>query len=71
MYFPKEMLGNTFGKICEFLPFESCLTILKVIMNNRSENITIRNIVVFGVYTIGVLVVSATVFKKKMTSDNK
>lgn len=71
MYFPREILGNVFGKICEYLPFESCLTILKGIMNNSFEIITTRNIIVFVVYTIAVLVISVIIFKKKMISDNK
>ena len=71
MYFPKEVLGDVFGKVCEYLPFESCLTILKGIMNNSSESIGARNIIVFVVYTIAVLVISVMVFKKKMISDNK
>ena len=40
MYFPKEMLGDTYAKICEFLPFDSALTITKGILNN-SCNITV------------------------------
>lgn len=71
MYFPREILGNTFGKICEYLPFESCLTILKGIMNDSLESITTRNVIVFVIYTIAVLVTSVLVFKKKMISDNK
>ena len=71
MYFPKESLGNVFGKICEFLPFESCLTILKGIMNNSLENVEARNIIVFVVYTIAILAISVVIFKKKMVSDNK
>lgn len=71
MYFPKETLGNVFGKICEFLPFESCLTILKGIMNNTPEIITTRNIAVFLFYTIVLLTFSTIIFKKKMVSDNK
>ncbi|MBP3801631.1 MAG: ABC transporter permease, partial [Clostridia bacterium] len=35
MYFPRELLGDVFSKICEFLPFESCVTIIKGIMNNN------------------------------------
>ena len=70
MYFPKEMLGKVFGKVCEYLPFESCLAILKGVMST-TETIETRNIVVFGVYTIVVMVLSVIVFKKKMTSDNK
>ena len=69
MYFPKEMLGSVFGKVCEYLPFESCLAILKGVMNNDLGIIEPRNIVVFGVYTIVVLALSVIVFKKKMTSD--
>ncbi len=71
MYFPRETLGNVFGKICEYLPFESSLTILKGIMNNSLESIGARNITVFVVYTIAVLAISVMIFKKKMISDNK
>lgn len=71
MYFSRELLGKVFGKICEYLPFESCLTILKGVMNNSLENITTRNVVIFIIYTIAVLVVSVIIFKKKMISDNK
>lgn len=71
MYFPREMLGNGFGKICECLPFESCLTILKGVMNNRLEDIELRNIAVFVIYTVAVLVISVIIFNRKMISDNK
>lgn len=71
MYFPRELLGDVFTKICEFLPFESCVTIIKGIMNNNLEIISARNIVVFCAYTIAILVISVIVFKKKMISDNK
>ena len=71
MYFPRETLGNGFAKICEFLPFESCVTIIKGIMNANLESITIRNIIVFLVYTIIMFTISIIVFRKKMISDNK
>ncbi len=71
MYFPKEMLGKVFGKICEYLPFESCLAILKGIMNGNAESISARNVVVFIVYTGVLLAISVFVFKKQMVSDNK
>ena len=71
MYFPRELLGDVFSKICEYLPFESCVTIIKGIMNANIESITIRNIIVFSIYTIIALVISIIVFKKKMISDNK
>lgn len=70
MYFPKETLGNVFGNICEYLPFESCLTILKGIMNNNLESIRMRNIAVFAIYTVIILTASVIVFKKKMISNN-
>lgn len=71
MYFPKELLGESFSKVCEYLPFESCVTIIKGIMNNNLEIITTRNIVIFSIYTIIILVISAKVLKNKMISDNK
>jgi len=71
MYFPREALGKVFGKFCEYLPFESCLTILKVVMNNNLESIQPRNVAIFVVYTVAILVISVIIFKKKLTSDNK
>ena len=71
MYFPKELLGNSFSKACEFLPFESCVTIIKGIMNNNLEIISTRNIIVFSAYTISILLISIVIFKNKMISDNK
>ncbi len=71
IYFPKEMLGNTYSKICEFLPFNSALLITKGIMNNNLEIIKTKNIIIFGIYTILFLILSCVIFKKKMKSDNK
>ena len=71
MYFPKEALGEVFIKICEYLPFESCLAIIKGVMNNTLDTISVRNLVVFTVYTIAIIVISSIVFKNKMISDNK
>lgn len=71
MYFPRELLGEAFSKICEYLPFESCVTIIKGIMNNNLQSITTRNIAIFSIYTIAILVISVIIFKKKMISDNK
>lgn len=71
MYFPKELLGDVFGKICEFLPFESGVTIIKGIMNNNLELISSRNIIVFCIYTIMIFGLSIIIFKRKMISDNK
>lgn len=70
MYFPKENVGKVFSTICEFLPFESALNIIKGTLNDYSI-ITMQNIITFLVYLIGVLLISIIVFKKKMVSDNK
>lgn len=71
MYFPKEAIGKGFKVICELLPFESCLNIIKGILNNQLDIISLENIIVFVVYTIIILVSAIIVFKKKMVSDNK
>ena len=65
IYFPKEMLGNTYSKICEFLPFNSALLIIKGIMNNNLEIIKTKNIIIFGIYTILFLIVSCRIFKNR------
>ncbi|MCM1370655.1 MAG: ABC transporter permease [Clostridium sp.] len=70
MYFPKELLGDGFSKVCEYLPFESSVTIIKGIMNNNLEVISSKNIIVFCIYTICILILSVVIFKKKMISDN-
>ena len=70
MYFPRELLGDVFSRICEYLPFESCVTIIKGVMNANLESITIRNIIVFSIYTILALIISILIFKEKMISDN-
>lgn len=71
IYFPRELLGDVFSRICEYLPFESCVTIIKGVMNANLESITIRNIIVFSIYTILALIISILIFKEKMISDNK
>ena len=71
MYFGKELIGNVFSKICEILPFESSLNIIRGVLNNNLSIISTRNIIVFMIYTIIVLIISTIVFKKKMVSDNK
>jgi len=60
-----------FAAICKILPFESCLNIVRGIMKGNLDIILPRNIIVFLIYTLGVLVLSIIAFKKKMFSDNK
>lgn len=71
MYFSVDTLGGVFATICKFLPFESCVTIIKGIVNNDFGIIGLRNILVFFVYLVISLIISVVVFKKKMVSDNK
>lgn len=71
MYFPKEAVGGFFKIVCKCLPFEGALNIVKGTLNNDFSIITIDNIIVFSIYTIGVLVLATIIFKKKMVSDNK
>lgn len=71
IYFPKELLGNTYSKICEILPFDSALVIIKGILNNNLETIKLQNIIVFCTYTVIFIILSAIIFKRKMISDNK
>ena len=71
MYFSKDLIGNVFAKICELLPFESSLTIIRGFLNNNLNIITTRNIITFSIYLIIILILTIIVFKKKMISDNK
>ena len=71
MYFSNELVGRGFAFICKILPFESCLNIIRGILNNNLCLISLRNIIVFAIYTLVVLILSIVVFKKKMVSDNK
>ena len=47
------------------------LNFAKGIMNNNLELISYRNIIVFCIYTVAILMLSIVVFKKKMVSDNR
>ena len=71
MYFPKELIGEAFARVCEILPFESCVNIIKGIANNDMGIISVRNLIVFAAWTIVILIAAVVIFKKKMTSDNK
>ena len=71
MYFPKETVGKIFGTVCEILPFESSLNIVKCALNNNWQTLSLNNIIVFLLYTSIVVVLAIVVFKNKMISDNK
>ena len=70
MYFSTEMVGKTFGFICNALPFSSSLNIIKSVLNNSYDNI-LKYILIFLGYTIVISIISILTFKNKMTSDNK
>ena len=71
MYFSSDMMGKVFSTICKYLPFESSLVIIRGFLSNNLNIISARNIIVFSLYTVIILVLSIIVFKKKMVSDNK
>jgi len=66
MYFSADMVGETFAKICEFLPFESCIKIMNSILNSNPELIEPRNVAILSIYTIAIVVLSSVIFKKKL-----
>lgn len=67
MYFDSSMVGVSFAKVCEYLPFSSELAIIKNTLNNL--NIDLKSIIIFVIYTIIILFVSIYTFNKKMVSD--
>ncbi|MBR4910814.1 MAG: ABC transporter permease [Clostridia bacterium] len=71
MYFPKDQVGGVFAYICECLPFEGSLNIIRAVLNNDTALVSAKNIIVFAVYTVVVTAAAIIVFKKKMVSDNK
>lgn len=70
MYFEKELLGTIFSKICDALPFESSLIIIKGILNDINM-ISTKNIILFVIYLLVILLFSSFSFKRKMISDDK
>lgn len=70
MYFSTDMVGNTFSTICKILPFQSTLNITKDILNSNYSNI-LPSILIVGIYTVIVIILTITLFKRKMISDNK
>ena len=71
MYFPKDQIGKGFKFICNLLPFESTLNIIRGVLSNNYDLIDLRSIITFLIYLVLVFIVTVYVFKKKMVSDNK
>lgn len=63
LYFPKEILGKTFSKICEYLPFYNALNILKKTMNNNIFNK--KEIIIYLIYTIISIIIVIIIFNNK------
>lgn len=70
MYFTTDMVSSTFSTICHILPFESALNITKDILNSNYNNI-LSSILIVGIYTVIVIILTIILFKRKMISDNK
>ena len=70
MYFQKELLGNFFKNLCNILPFESTLIIIKGIMNNNLSSIKVYNIVIFLIYLLLSIILSILIFNKNMLNND-
>lgn len=68
MYFPADMLGTIFKKICYILPFSRCIDIIREILNGGYNNI-LPNSIVLLIYIIITTLLAAIVFKRKMVKD--
>lgn len=68
MYFSTELVGDVFAKVCEILPFYSLVNITKGILNSNYSNF-LNYFITFGIYFVIIIILTVTVFKKKMTSD--
>ena len=66
MYFPSEMVGDVFARICEFLPFESLVKVINGVLNNNLSIIEPLNILIIIVYTIATVIVSSVIFRHKL-----
>lgn len=64
MYFSTDMVGNTFSKICNILPFASCTMILKGILNGNYYNLVNASIILL-LYILIIFIISIIIFKKK------
>ena len=69
MYFDINMVGKTFKIICNILPFNSSLNILKNFMNNTISLITVHDIIIFSIYTIIIIILSCILFNKKTKGE--
>ena len=53
--------------ICNILPFKPGLNIVRDVLNGAS--LDIKDIIIFSIYTVILIIISNIVFKKKMTND--
>ena len=64
MYFSTDMVGATFAKICNILPFSRCTIITKSILNGNYQSLLSSSLILV-LYTIFTLIISIMIFKKK------
>ena len=67
MYFDNNMVGKGFALVCDYLPFKSQLNIIKAVLNGTV--IDIKDLIIFLVYLVIVIILSIRVFNKKIISD--
>lgn len=67
MYFSVDMMGLTFKKICEILPFKNILDLIKFSLNNSS--ISFYTLINIFSWIIIIVFLSIIIFKNKMISE--
>lgn len=70
MWFTTDMIGGFFGKLCEILPFKSCVDILKGVINENYDNF-INHVIIFTIYLVITTILSVIIFNKSLKSDKK
>lgn len=69
MYFSSDMIGKFFNTLCNILPFQSALDIIKSVLNGTVIDLSKLLIVTgYGVLSVALAII---IFKRNMISDNK
>lgn len=70
MYFSTDMVGKTFGIICNILPFSRILNVTKGVLNGNINGLISQIIIIMG-YILLFSLIAYVLFKKRLQSDNK
>jgi len=70
MYFSSDMMGKGFALVCKILPFSSCLSIVKGVLNKSYSGLLLASIIVIA-YILVIGIFTGLLFNKKLKSDNK